>query len=625
MLNGLSDKQKDAVTSADFYTLVLAGAGSGKTRCLTSRVGYLIDQDNSPGSILTVTFTNKAASEMKNRLSNMIDVKGLWVGTFHSTCVRILRRFGQHIGLINKFTIYDTDNTKSILKKIMQNYGQKAGSFDITRIAGAISNWKNQLKSASQVDNDWQVYPERYWEDAVKCYVDYQKELRRNGAVDFDDLIALTVDLLQRAPEVKKWAHKFKHILVDEYQDINYSQYVLVQQLLSSDCSLWVAGDPDQSIYGWRGADITNIVNFQQDFPNAKLVKLEQNYRSSSTIVEAADAVVVNNQSRLPKTSYSKKGQGVPIKIMKCRDEKHEAETVILLATQLKQLKNIDYNDMAILYRTNAQYRAVEAVLLENMIPYTIVGGIGFFQRKEIKDLVSYLTLLANPLDTIAFERVALLHPGIGKKTVQSLIINQNSIDLIATAANSSNKKIKELGGFLVEMQTYATLYGPGTALEEIIKATDYKQKLHKEDAYSYANRETNIEQLINLAGNYKMITEFLTNASLASMNDQDGPGIKLMTIHAAKGLEFATVFLIGMENGLFPHANSIHSAIQMEEERRLAYVAITRAEKFLFITYAKERLLNGRHMYNAPSQFLYEIPTKLIQGDLPSEYHNVV
>lgn len=619
MLSSLNPQQYDAVTSTNDRTLVLAGAGSGKTRCLTSRAAHLMQNiGHLADDILAVTFTNKAAAEMKSRLiKSKVNVKNLWVGTFHSICVRILRRFGTMLGIPGGFSIYDAEDSIKILKDVLKNYGKFSAS-DINMIASTISSWKTMLWTAQHIKDKWMADPNGYNEVAVNAYMDYQAMLRKNKALDFDDLIMLTVYGLQRAPAIRQWAHmRFKHILVDEYQDVSHSQYVLIQELLGPGCHLWVCGDPDQGIYGFRGADITCILRFQQDYPNAKLVKLEQNYRSTATIVEAADCVVANNDDRIPKTSYTNNPRGVPIKVMQCQDERDEAAVVSLFARQLHEIEGISYDHMAVLYRTKAQFRPVESALLKAGIPNFVVGGVGFFQRKEIKDLVSYLQLMSNPADRVAFKRVAMLEAGIGDKTIDGFLNTQGD-DIIALAQGSNNKKISTFGLWLNDLQHFAAMHKPMELLQQVIQSTGYLQALRQREFDTFEMRKENIDQLIDLVSGYDMITEFLTSASLASATDKEGPGVKLMTIHAAKGLEFQVVFLVGMEDGLLPHGNCAYDQKQLREERRLAYVAMTRAEKLLYLLYARERQLFGKFVHFKPSQFLSELPVTHIQGDIP-------
>ena len=617
MLGLLDHDQKKAVTTDSQYTLVLAGAGAGKSRSLVGRTWYLIAQLGvSPEAIMTVTFTNKAAGELAGRLKESgINTKGIWVGTFHSICVRILRHFGQAMGLKTNFSIYDADDSKKLLTAVAK--GQGLFGKDITRISQSISRWKNELQTPKMISDKWMADSKGYWEDAVKCYTDYQSALRKNNALDFDDLILYTVHALGKIPRVKGWAHtKFKYILIDEIQDTNFGQYRLIKELLSPVSYLWACGDLDQGIYGWRGADIQNILNFQADFPGTKLIKLEQNYRSTKTIVEAADAVVANNKTRLPKTCYSKNSVGMPIKLLNCNNEHHEAEIISLIATQLNQIENITLDDMAVLYRTNMQYRAIEDVFLQNKLKYTVVGGTAFYQRMEIKDLLGFLQILANPIDSVAFKRVATLWPGVGEKTVNS-IIAQFSDDLIAASVDIP--KIKKMYEFLSGMQSFAAMHGPHDILVKIVADFKYEDYLIAKNKESAESRFENVKQLLELSKGYTMISNFLSQAALASITDKSGTGIKLMTVHGAKGLEFKVVFLAGMEEDLFPMAHGRGDIKTMEEERRLAYVAMTRAEKYLYITYANERIIFGKRVSSSPSCFLKEIPKQYLQGDIPN------
>ena len=613
MLTQLNPEQLQAVVATNQQVLVLAGAGSGKTRCLTFRIAHSINMGFDPGTIMAVTFTNKAANEMVARLQKMnVQTNRIWVGTFHGLCCRILRKYANNIGFSSAFTIYDADDSKAVIRRIMKSYGMPTEYNEINGIVGKISDWKNKLKSPQFVFNNLPTDGTRLKaEQIAKVYSDYTRELLANHAMDFDDLILRTIQLLELDAHARYWAHnKFQHLLVDEYQDINHSQYVLIQRLLNPVAALWVCGDPDQSIYGWRGADITNILNFQRDYPQAQLCKLERNYRSTKTVVDAADFVVANNKSRLPKKSYTINTAGAPIELVKYYDEREEAMGVASNIVRLIREGNA-YNKIAILFRTNAQSKPAERALLEYNIPYTLVGGVSFYQRKEIKDLIAHMQLIANPFDKDVFKRVALLQPGVGAKIVSRVIEISNG-DLIDTCINSPNKKINELGYMVKELKDISVLSSPYEVLRQIIVKSDCINTLSA-DKSTGEERVANVERLLELSKGYHMITEFLSQAALSSTNDKDGPGVKLMTVHGSKGLEFDVVFLIGAEEGTFPHKNSMNDLRTLEEERRGMYVALTRAGNRLFISWVKERYLYGNHVEGKLSRFIKEIPKHYI------------
>lgn len=631
LLNGMNPRQKEAVIHTDGPLLIMAGAGSGKTRVLTHRIAYLIQEKNvNPWNILAITFTNKAAKEMKERVSRLIRDGGseVWVSTFHSMCVRILRRDIDRIGYTRSFTISDPGEQQTLMKRILKERDIDPKKFNPRAILAEISNAKNELLTAEQYRDTATSYFQRIVAD---CYDDYQRELRRNQAVDFDDLIMLTARLFKESPEtLQHYQAKFQYIHVDEYQDTNHAQYTLVQLLADRFRNICVVGDADQSIYGWRGADMENILNFEKDYSDAKVVLLEQNYRSTKYILQAANDVIGNNANRKDKKLWTDNHEGEKISYYRAQSEGDESRYVVSKIQEEMKENGLGYGHFAVLYRTNAQSRKIEESLLQSNIPYKMVGGHKFYDRKEIKDVLAYLRLIANPDDNMSFERVVNVPKrGVGPGTVEKLraFANQYDWSLLEAAQNvaltsitgKASKALEGFGHMLKDLQKMQE-YLPVTELvEELLKRSGYKESLELEKSLESESRLENIQEFLSVtqqfekdnAGGETDLLTFLTDLSLVSDLDNleaENGEVTLMTLHAAKGLEFPVVFLIGMEEGIFPLSRAMMEENELEEERRLAYVGITRAERKLYLTNAYSRVLYGRTQANTPSRFIQEI-----------------
>lgn len=632
ILTGMNPRQKEAVKQTEGPLLIMAGAGSGKTRVLTHRISYLIqEKEVNPWNILAITFTNKAASEMKSRVARLVEDGGsdVWVSTFHSMCVRILRREIDRIGYSSSFTIADPAEQLTLMKKILKRLDIDPKKYNPRAILGEISNAKNKLQSEAVFAREAHDYFGKIVSD---CYTHYQRELRQSETVDFDDLIMLTVRLFEENEDILHYYQsKFQYIHVDEYQDTNHAQYKLVKLLADRLRNICVVGDADQSIYGWRGADMENIMNFERDYPDAKVVFLEQNYRSTETILKAANAVIANNTNRKDKSLWTDNKGGEKIVYYRAGNEHEESRFVVQqIQKEMETNRSLQYGDFAVLYRTNAQSRVMEETLIKTNIPYKMVGGHKFYDRKEIKDTLAYLTLIANPKDNLSFTRV-VNEPkrGIGASTVEKLAsaaeemgwslyeaaLNAGSINLSARAA----KKVESFALMIQDFRKMAEFLPVTELTEEVLDKSDYLPTLKNERTLEAETRIENIQELLSVTQQYdeskqedKSLIDFLTDLSLISDLDQieEEPTseLTLMTLHAAKGLEFPIVFLIGMEEGLFPLSRAELDEDEMEEERRLAYVGITRAEDKLFVTNASTRTLYGKMQSNRPSRFLDEI-----------------
>ncbi|MBT2696086.1 DNA helicase PcrA [Bacillus sp. ISL-40] len=644
LLNGLNPEQQSAVRATDGPLLLMAGAGSGKTRVLTHRIGYLIVEKRvNPYNILAITFTNKAAREMRERIGKMMGgaAEEIWISTFHSMCVRILRRDIDRIGFNRNFTILDSTDQLSVVKGILKEKNIDPKKFDPRAILGAISSAKNELIEP----DEYKKSGGGYFEDVVgTAYEEYQKRLRKNQALDFDDLIMMTIQLFRRVPEVLEYyQRKFQYIHVDEYQDTNKAQYLLVKLLASRFKNLCVVGDSDQSIYRWRGADIANILSFEKDYPNATVILLEQNYRSTKRILLAANKVIQNNLNRKAKNLWTENPEGNKLVYYRADSEQGEAQFV---AGKIKELTRNHQNkltDIAILYRTNAQSRVMEEVLLKSNIEYSIVGGTKFYDRKEIKDMLAYLRLISNPDDDISLRRVINVPKrGIGSSSVDkiadfavmhdlSLFQALESVELLGLSPKITKaaREFRDLIGNYTNMQEFLSVT---ELVEEVLEKSGYREMLKAEKSLEAQSRLENLEELLSVTKSFedssedKSLVAFLTDLALvADIDSLDDDGekadsITLMTLHSAKGLEFPVVFLIGMEEGVFPHSRSLMEEVEMEEERRLAYVGITRAEQTLFLSNAQMRTLFGRTNMNPPSRFIKEIPEDLIEGVEPAE-----
>lgn len=638
LLAGLNKEQQEAVKHTEGPLLIMAGAGSGKTRVLTHRIAYLLGEKGvAPRNILAITFTNKAAREMRERVSKLVgpEAEYMWVSTFHSMCVRILRRDIDRIGYNRNFTILDSGDQLSVVKQVLKNLNLDPKQFDPRAMLGQISSAKNELIS----DADFEKKASNFYERQVsQVYTGYQTMLRKNQSLDFDDLIMQTILLFKRVPEVLEfYQRRFQYIHVDEYQDTNHAQYFLVKQLASRFQNLCVVGDSDQSIYRWRGADISNILTFEEDYPNAKTVFLEQNYRSTKFILQAANKVIENNTGRKPKNLWTDNIEGNKINYYQAQTEQDEALFVI---ERIKELMRDGYqpSDVAILYRTNAQSRAMEDTLVKSNISYQMVGGTKFYDRKEIKDMLAYLRLITNPDDDISFERI-VNEPkrGIGKSSIEKLrsyatmhdisfFETLKEVDFTGVSPRAANAlaKFGELIQSLVDQQEFLTATD---MVEQVLERTGYEEMLKREQSLESQSRLENLEEFKTVTQEFekhaedKTLVAFLTDLALIAdidrMDEEESSEQKvtLMTLHAAKGLEFPVVFLIGMEENVFPHSRSMFDEEEMEEERRLAYVGITRAEKQLYLTNARMRTLYGRTNMNPVSRFIQEIPDELIEG----------
>ena len=652
-LEGLNERQREAVLEDKGAILVLAGAGSGKTKVLTSRIVELIQKGASPNDILAVTFTNKAAREMQERLSSYLGeniVKRMWVGTFHSICGRILRRDLENYKTKdnrhwdNNYVIYDDSDTKTLLKNILKDFNLDEKVYDIKSIKSVISNAKNKMQDAYT----YATYAKDYYSQKVsEIYYEYEKRLALNNALDFDDMLMLAVNLLKENEEVrKKYSDRFIHILCDEFQDTNKAQYDLINMLYPVDStvgSLMAVGDVDQSIYSWRGADFKIILNFQENYKNTKLIKLEQNYRSTTTILDASNAVIQNNQERIEKNLYSKNGTGDKITLYEAFDNYQESRYI---AQKIEQL-NYDKNDIAILYRTNAQSRSIEEAMMSNGIPYKVVGGLKFYDRKEIKDIIAYLKLIYNHNDNISLKRI-INEPkrSIGDTTVNKLEQyaqkNEMSIyealkhlDEVEEINQRAKSLLENFYTLMEEITPFQYEYKLSEYISYILERTGYAPSLRQDNSIENQSRLENLEEFINVASEFEqddfvldseddlgILGNFLTQVALVSDIDElqdNEKSVTLMTLHAAKGLEFPVVFLAGLEEGIFPHTRSLggyENKSELEEERRLMYVGITRAKEKLYLTYAKERKVYGHIQTNPKSRFIDEIPACLIDEE---------
>ena len=647
LLEGMNERQKEAVQHTQGPLLIMAGAGSGKTRVLTHRMAYILaEEEVHPWNILAITFTNKAAREMKERVSQLVgpQAEEMWVSTFHSMCVRILRRDIELLGYQRSFTICDPSEQQTAMKRILKKLDIDSEKYDYRMILNRISQAKNDLEDVEEFNKKYKGYVEQI---IGKCYREYQKELAKSMTLDFDDLIMLTVQLFQKHPEtLHYYQQKFQYIHVDEYQDTNHAQYHLVTMLAKKFKNICVVGDADQSIYGWRGADMSNILEFEKDYQNAKVVLLEQNYRSTKTILQAANHVIENNVNRKVKKLWTENEDGQPITYYRAQSEQDEGRYVL---SQIQSLlrDGYHYDDFAILYRTNAQSRVMEENLLKSNIPFRLVGGQRFFERLEIKDLLAYLRLIVNSQDDLSFRRIVNSPKrGIGTTSLAKLSdfaeIYQFSLleaSLQTTLSPLSGKAAKALEKFattIEELRKMQEFLSISEFVEQVIEKTGYLTSLEQQHTMEADARIENIQEFISVAKQFEQdrleeesedspLLQFLTDLSLVSDVDSDagdGRMVTLMTLHAAKGLEFPVVFIIGLEEGIFPSLRSIMEHDDVEEERRLAYVGITRAEQKLFLTNAYSRLLYGRTQTNRPSRFVLEIGEELFDSKQQQSYN---
>ncbi len=643
LTNGMNNKQAEAVQTTEGPLLIMAGAGSGKTRVLTHRIAHLVQDLNVfPWRILAITFTNKAAREMRERIAALLSedvARDIWVSTFHALAVRILRRDGEAIGLAKNFTIIDTSAQRTLMKRVINDLNLDTNQYDPRTILGMISNAKNDILRprdyAKAADNAFQ-------ETVAEVYTAYQAELKRSQSVDFDDLIMLTIDLFQSAPEVlARYQQQFEYLHVDEYQDTNDAQYTIVNLLAQRSKNLAVVGGADQSIYGWRGANMNNILNFEKDYPNAHTVMLEQNYRSTQNILDAANAVINHNNERVPKKLWTENGKGDQITYYRAQTEHDEANFILSNIQQLRETKHMAYSDFAVLYRTNAQSRNIEESLVKANMPYSMVGGHKFYERKEILDIMAYMSLITNPDDNAAFERV-VNEPkrGLGATSLTRLreLANRlnvsymkaiESIELAPSITTKATSKFLTFAEMMHNLRQQSEFLNVTELTELVMTQSGYRQMLaEKNDPDSQARLE-NLEEFLSVTKEFDdkyqpedpesidPVTDFLgTTALMSDLDDfEEGDGaVTLMTLHAAKGLEFPVVFLIGLEEGIFPLSRAMMDEDLLEEERRLAYVGITRAMKKLFLTNAFSRLLYGRTQANEPSRFIAEISPELLE-----------
>nr|WP_302518054.1 DNA helicase PcrA [Limosilactobacillus mucosae] len=641
----MNDKQAEAVLTTEGPLLVMAGAGSGKTRVLTHRVAYLIEEQGvNPWNILAITFTNKAAREMQERVGKLLgeSARDIWVSTFHALCVRILRRDIDKLGYNRAFTIADTSEQRTLMKRICSELNVDTKKYDPRAILSAISNAKNAMQTATDYAalNSHANNPLN--QIVAKAYVLYQKELENSQALDFDDLIMKTIELFEKDPEtLEYYQNKFHYIHVDEYQDTNDAQYQLVTLLAAKYKNLCVVGDADQSIYGWRGANMNNILNFERDYPEAHTVMLEQNYRSTQTILKAANEVIANNLVRKEKNLWTENGTGEKISYYRAQNEHDESQFVVSKIQAEISEHGYHYNDFAVLYRTNAQSRMIEETFMKSTVPYTMVGGHKFYDRKEIRDILAYLTLIVNPRDAMSFERVVNTPKrGIGPGSVDKLrqFANENGWSLLEAAQNVTlanaisariRAKIEDFGRLMADLTKEADYLTITELTDEILTKSGYLQMLKAENDLQAQTRQENLEEFKSVTQEYdqkhgedegdnrQKLMNFLSDLALVSDQDdvdEEAPKVTLMTLHAAKGLEFPVIFLVGMEEGIFPLYRSLSNEKELEEERRLAYVGITRAKRKLYLTNAYSRMLYGRVQRNQPSQFVEEINDDLIK-----------
>jgi len=636
ILNDLNPPQQEAVLHGDGSLLILAGAGSGKTRVITRRIAYLIARRGvEPWRILAVTFTNKAAGEMRKRAEELLGARGLSValGTFHATCVRILRKWHQELGLRSSFVIYDESDQLGVIKECLRSLEIGERTLTPRAAAARISRAKNELLTPG----DYAAVATDFAEErTAKIYTLYQERLRASHAVDFDDLLMLTVHLLRDVPQARDYYQRlWRYVMVDEYQDTNHAQYQIVNFLAQAHGNLCVVGDDDQSIYRWRGADLHNILDFERDHPGCRVIKLEQNYRSTQTILDAAGGVVQHNRGRKGKSLWTEQRGGEPVTLFQGRDEQTEAEFVVRTVRELCAREQHGLDDFAVFYRTNAQSRVLEDALRREVLPYVIVGGLRFYERKEIKDLVAYLRLVANPDDTQSFKRIVNVPArGIGQTTVEKLegLAVAERVSIWEACRRIGERKIvgpralkalQELVTLIEEARTRLEVTSIPDLILQLLESTGYVAALKQEGTLEAESRLENLQELVAAAQEFlersedKSLQAFLDSVALIADLDQmaEGSGaVTLMTLHSAKGLEFPVVFMTGMEEGVFPHSRAINDQDELEEERRLCYVGMTRARQRLYLTAALSRRLFNTENFNLPSRFLDEIPSNLVE-----------
>lgn len=633
---GLNPQQAEAVINTEGPMLIMAGAGSGKTKVLTCRVANLLQKGVRPYRILAITFTNKAAAEMRERVNNMSGpaAKDVWLFTFHAFCARFLRmEIDKLPGYGGNFAIYDTADSQNLIKQILKEMNLDDKRFQPSGILSRISNAKNALQDAAAFARQAGDF---YEQKVADIYSRYEQKLQLNNALDFDDLLMLSIKLLQENKEVReKYQDRFDYLLVDEYQDTNHAQYLLTKFLAAKHRNICVVGDADQSIYGWRGADIQNILYFEKDYPDAKVIKLEQNYRSTQIILDAANAVIENNTGRKPKNLWTENKSGAEIIYFQAVDERDEARFVIEQLQNLQRTENKKLGDMAILYRTNTQSRIFEEMLIKSGIGYNMVGGLKFYERKEIKDIIAYLRVIFNPADSLSLLRIINVPKrGIGDASLAKIqaYAAANNVSLFEAVSNAAAidglssrfvSKLDDLAGIIFELMNLANEAPVEDLIDRVLRDTGYLEELENERTPQAQSRIDNLHELISVAQEFAASEEennlenFLAHVALVSDIDDTELGedaITLMTLHSSKGLEFPVVFLVGMEEGLFPHARTLMDETEIEEERRLCYVGITRAKEKLFLSSTKMRTIYGNTVTYPPSRFLQEIPARLVK-----------
>ena len=634
ILNGLNDKQYESVINTEGPLLVIAGAGSGKTKVLTHKIAYLIQEKNVlPWNILAITFTNKAANEMKERITGLVGetAKDIWMGTFHSICVRILRKHIEQIGYDSSFIIFDTSDQKSLIKKCLKELQIDDKQFSEKSVQAEISNAKNEMLEPEQYA--FKAHGDFRREKIATVYELYQKRLKENNAIDFDDIINFTIKIFNEKPEIANYySSKFRYILVDEYQDTNKSQFTLVKMLAEVHQNITVVGDNDQGIYSFRGADISNILNFEKDFKNTKIIKLEQNYRCTGNILKAANAIIKNNETKYEKKLWTQNEEGTLPKVYSADNEYDEASFIVDQISRLKE--NYKYSDFAVLYRMNTQSRAIEDILRREAIPYKMVGGLKFYERKEIKDIISYLRLAQNPSDNLSLMRV-INEPkrGIGKTSLDQVeqMANHHETSMYEIIKDANlyglNRvylKSRDFIDLIEDARNKKDTMSVSEFIQYVLKKSGYIKALEDEKTIEAENRIENLEEFLTVAIEFEKeeaentLQDFLEGMTLSSDIDnveETEDSVTLMTLHSAKGLEFPVVFLVGMEEGIFPGYRAIGEPEAIEEERRLCYVGVTRAREKLFLTCSKMRTVFGSTSCNLPSRFLEEIPQELLDG----------
>ena len=636
ILEGLNDRQKEAVLTVEGPCLVIAGAGSGKTKVLTHKIAYLMHNVGvKPWNILAITFTNKAANEMKERVEKLVGevAKDMWIGTFHAICVRILRRYIDRIGFTSSFVIFDTSDQRTLVKQCIKQLNLDDKIFTDRSVLSEISNAKNEMLEPA--DYALRANGEFRKETIAEVYKMYQKKLKDNNAVDFDDIINYTIKILSENPDVLEYySNKFEYVLVDEYQDTNKAQFTLVSMLAARFGNITAVGDNNQGIYSFRGADITNILNFERDFPGTKIIKLEQNYRCTQNILDAANAVIKNNESKYEKNLWTENNKGDLPYVFRGDTEYDEANFIVEQIRRLKREEYLDYNDFTILYRMNSQSRSIEDILRREDIPYKIVGGLKFYERKEIKDIIAYLRLIENTADNLSLQRI-INEPkrGIGKTSLDNIeaVANQNGISMYevikradAFGLNRVYVNSRDFINQIEELRAKKDTLIISELIKETLKITGYSKALELEDTTEAETRLENLDEFLTVAIEFEeeladnTLADFLEGITLSSdidNTDETEDSVTLMTLHSAKGLEFPVVFLVGMEEGIFPGYKSIGEQKELEEERRLCYVGITRAKQHLFLTCARQRTIFGSTSCNQVSRFLKEIPEELLDG----------